>query len=181
MPRSDNPYDLINALENRYKELTMTASSDINASNDIGERFVDTDGFFGVPGKEISWNEITEYWNNNHEDDPILAKYPTFDAWWSDTSTFLMPIEDCSAINGAEDVIDEEIIPEEDEIEDVYIDPEFAEVRDQLINYNIATADEIDLVCEVTDKKTVEILNKILNIRTGYDDIETYIGEVYPE
>lgn len=180
MPRSDNPYDLINALEDRYKELTMTASSDINASNDVEERFVDTDGFFGVPGKEISWSEITEYWNNNHEDDPILAKYPTFDAWWSDTSTFLMPIEDCTAINGAEDVIDEEIIPE-DKMSDDLIDPEFASVRDELINYNIATADEIDLVCDITNDRSVDMLNKILNIRTGYDDIDTYIGEVYPE
>jgi len=180
MPRSDNPYDLINALENRYKELTMTASSDINASNDVGTRFVDTDGYFGVPGKEISWSDICTYWNEHHEDDPVLAQYYSLDAWWADTEPHLVPIDDSTAINGAENVIDDEIVPEE-KVEDAYIDPEFASVRDELINYNIATADEIDLVCDITDDRSVDMLNKILNIRTGYDDIDTYIGEVYPE
>ena len=95
------------------------------------------------------------------------------------TSPRLVPIEENTAITGADEVTDE-VIPE-DEIDDTYIDPEFASVRDQIVNYNIATEDEIDLVCAVLDDKSVNTLNKILTARTGYDDIETYIGEVYPE
>lgn len=111
MPRSNNPYDLIAALEDRYKELTMNASSDINAAEYIEEE---------------------------------------------------------------DDIIDESSLDGE-------IDPEFASVRQKIIDYDIATADEIDLVCDIEDRKNVNILNKIITSRTGYDDIETYIGEVYPE
>lgn len=180
MPRSDNPYDLIHALEQRYNELNMTACSDIHASMETSySRFVDPDGFFGIPGGEVTWDQITDYWENNQQDDPILAEYPSFDAWWEVTSPRLVPIEENTAITGADEVTDE-VIPE-DEIDDTYIDPEFASVRDQIVNYNIATEDEIDLVCAVLDDKSVNTLNKILTARTGYDDIETYIGEVYPE
>lgn len=112
MPRSNNPYDLIAALEDRCKELTMNASSDINAAEDIEEE-------------------------NIEEEDDII---------------------DESSLDGE-------------------IDPEFASVRQKIIDYDIATADEIDLVCDVEDKKNVNILNKIITSRTGYDDIETYIGE----
>lgn len=106
MPRSNNPMDLINALEDRYDELTLNASSNINAA---------------------------------------------------------------------------EFVEDADELDEMYIDPEYSSVRNKLIKYNIATEDEIDLVCDVVGDRTVDVLNDILNVRTGYDDINTYIGEVYPK
>lgn len=176
MPRSDNPYDLINALEERCNELRMTASSDINASDEIEERFVDTDGFFGAPGREISLSEIKDYWNNNCEDDPILSNYPDFDAWWSDTSTFLTPIEDCSAINCAKE-FDEEYPSEDPEIDFTEeLDPEFSSLWNKIVDNKIATADELQLVSKAFGS-TVENLNKVIFVRTGYEDIESYLGE----
>lgn len=96
MPKSDNPYDLINALENRCNELNMNACSDINASADVGEcdKFVDVNGVFGVPGAEITWDQIVAYWNDNCDDDPVLDQYPDFDSWWADTEPQLSCISD---------------------------------------------------------------------------------------
>lgn len=104
MPRSNDPMDLIHALEDRYDELRFNASSKINAAN---------------------------------------------------------------------------LVDEVDDLDEMYIDPEFNSVRSKIIKYNIATEDEVDLVCEVTGDKSVDVLNDIINARTGYDDINTYIGEVY--
>lgn len=174
MPRSDNPFDLINALEDRYKELTMNACSDINASTESSSiKYLDPDGGFGIPGGEITWDQIKDYWDNNHTEDPILAEYPSFDAWWADTEPMLTPIEDCTSVNAAVD-----------DIEEVELDADdfdVQEVADKIVKYNIATQDEIDLVEAVTDDWSIDMLNKIINARTGYDDIETYIGEVYPD
>lgn len=101
MPKSDNPYDLINALEERCDELTMNACTDITAA----------------------------------------------------------------------EVVDDEIVS---------VDPEVQELIDLIIEYHIADKDEIDLITHVfgDDEDT---LNKIINYRTGYDDIDTYLSEVYPE
>lgn len=173
MPRSDNPFDLINALEDRYKELTMNACTDINASTQPTEKYLDVDGVFGVPGHEITWDQIVDYWNNNCNDDPILAEYPSFDPWWMATKEQLTPIEDCTAINAAVDDIEEVELDADDF--------EVQEVADKIVKYNIATQDEIDLVEAVTDDWSIDMLNKIINARTGYDDIESYIGEVYPD
>lgn len=106
MPKSNNPYDLINALEDKYTELSSEAvnfSTDINASDDLLEEY------------------------------------------------------------GPEDV-----------------SPEFDELADKIVDANIATDDEIALVGSVAGW-TVDNLNKIIRARTGYDDIDTYLGEVYPE
>ena len=108
MPKSNNPYDLINALEEKYSELA---------------------------GEEVF------------------------------TST---------NITAADDDVD---------LLDEYIgdtDAEFDTLADETVKYNIATDDEIALVGSVAGW-TVENLNKIIRARTGYDDIETYLGEVYPE
>lgn len=103
MPKSNNPFDLINALEDRYNELTMNACSDINAA-------------------EIVDDEITEA--------PVNA--------------------------------------------------EVANLWNQIVAYNIATDDELQLVTSIFGY-TIDNLNKVIYTRTGYDDIETYLGEVYPE
>lgn len=106
MPKSNNPYDLINALEDKYTELSSEAvnfSTDINASADL----------------------VDEY------------------------------------------------APED-------VSPDFDELADKIVEANIATDDEIALVGAVAGW-TVDSLNKIIRARTGYDDIDTYLGEVYPE
>lgn len=106
MPKSNNPYDLINALEERYNELA---------------------------GEEVYSSTVTAA-----DDIDLLDEY----------------------------------------VEET--DPEFDTLADKIVEYNIATDDEIALVGSVAGW-TVDSLNKIIKARTGYDDIETYLGEVYPQ
>lgn len=101
MPKSNNPYDLINALEERYDELTMNACTNINAAEDVDDA--------GNP-----------------------------------------------------------------------IDPEVQEICDLMLEYHIADKDEIDLFTHIFGYKK-SVLNDIIHYRTGYDDIDTYLSEVYPE
>lgn len=124
MPKSNNPYDLINALEDKYTELSSEAvnfSTDINAADDIEEEeyIVDDEGVH-----------------------------------YSDAESTL-----------------------------AYQAPEVSDIVNKIVKYNIATLDEIQLVMDVLGQGRdwpVDILNNIISARTGYDDIETYIGEVYP-
>ena len=52
-------------------------------------------------------------------------------------------------------------------------DARFCEVYDFLTEYDIATPDEIRLVCCINGH-TEETLNDILEVRTGYHSIEQY-------
>ena len=47
----------------------------------------------------------------------------------------------------------------------------FEEVFDKLIELDIATENEVDLVCQINGW-TIDTLNDILYARTGYRDIE---------
>lgn len=64
--------------------------------------------------------------------------------------------------------------------DDPNISPEAKNLIDEIVKYNIATNDEIELVCSIKDW-TISTLNDIIRIRTGYDDISSYVGEVYPD
>ncbi len=46
---------------------------------------------------------------------------------------------------------------------------------DFLVEYGIATEDELDLVCNIAGY-SVQTLSDILYVRTGYDTMEQYLG-----
>lgn len=48
---------------------------------------------------------------------------------------------------------------------------------DQLVNMEIATANEINLVYNVAGGKWIDVLNTILYIKTGYRSIEQMLEE----
>ena len=50
-------------------------------------------------------------------------------------------------------------------------DNEKSELYDYLIDYSIATEDEIRLVCQIKGDR-LETLEEILYARTGYEDLE---------
>ena len=50
------------------------------------------------------------------------------------------------------------------------------EVRAAIIENNIATEDECDLVTDICGY-SLHTLNDIIEVRTGYEDIEQYLGE----
>jgi hypothetical protein len=54
-----------------------------------------------------------------------------------------------------------------------YNPKDYGDVYDFLIDYNIATEEEIQLVCDI-DGKSVRTLNDILFARTGYRSIDQW-------
>ena len=177
MPRSNNPYDLIDALETKYMELTGQTGFTINSSEAVtSARYIDTNGGLGLPGETYTKNELKRYWYENRIADPILNEYDSFEDWWDDMH--LTPVSESTDINAVDDIETEE---DDDFLETD--DPEINDVIKKIVKYNIATKDEIQLVCDIVDdaQVTMETLNDIIHARTGYDDIESYLGEVYPE
>lgn len=53
----------------------------------------------------------------------------------------------------------------------------FNEVYNKLIMLDIATENEIDLVCDINGN-TIDTLNDILYSRTSYRDIESYMEDM---
>lgn len=52
----------------------------------------------------------------------------------------------------------------------------FNEMYETLIEYNVATADEIDLVCSIGGFNEI-VLTNILYARTAYNDFQTFLEE----
>lgn len=59
----------------------------------------DPDGMFGEAGT-VSLAEIKEYWSREHENDPSLSYYDSFDAWFADTRQWLSEVEACQSTEG---------------------------------------------------------------------------------
>lgn len=80
---------------------------EILSANDIIVRpgdeeiiYLDKDGMFGEPG-EISLADIKEYWSSNHEYDPSLTQYHSFNEWFNDTRKWLYAVEGSKSIIAA--------------------------------------------------------------------------------
>ena len=60
--------------------------------------------------------------------------------------------------------------------DDIRIGSDLEKISDIIIDYGVATEDEVRLVCQI-DGWTVESLNNIIYARTGYNDIDSYLDE----
>lgn len=56
---------------------------------------------------------------------------------------------------------------------EIYTDEKFVKTFDFLTEYGIATEDELALACYLCGR-TVETLEKVLDIRTGYHSVQQY-------
>lgn len=52
---------------------------------EASESFIDENGVFGEPGANVTKEEMSNYWDNNFNDDPVLYNYDSKDAWLNDT------------------------------------------------------------------------------------------------
>ena len=59
---------------------------------------------------------------------------------------------------------------------DIRISSDLEKISDIIVDYGIATEDEIRLVCQI-DGWSIESLNSIIHARTGYRDIDSYLDE----
>jgi len=60
------------------------------------------------------------------------------------------------------------------------MDKNYIEVWELMVEYGIATDEEIGLVVALNGRN-VHTLNSIISVRTGYNDIDQYLEEEYEE
>lgn len=60
--------------------------------------------------------------------------------------------------------------------DDIRVSSDLNKVADIIIDYGIATEDEVQLVCKINGWN-IESLNSIILARTGYRDIDSYLDE----
>lgn len=86
------PEQMLAAFQSKVAELggNVSACRTVSAAS-----FVDTDGQFGEPGATISEQEIRDYWDREHMNDPSLSQYGEdgFDEWYRDTKQWLSPVK----------------------------------------------------------------------------------------
>ena len=97
-------FDFTDFSEQNNQTDEVLTSTDINVQpGDEEITYLDTDGMFGEPG-EISLAEIKEYWSREHEYDPSLSYYDSFDEWFNDTRQWLSSVERTDNVNSKEDI-----------------------------------------------------------------------------
>lgn len=60
--------------------------------------YVDDGGVLGEPGAQYTYDELEEIYLDNHEDDPVMEEYDSFDYWFKDTKPYLRVIKSSSQI-----------------------------------------------------------------------------------
>ena len=101
-PATTSTDEMLEAFEDKLAELK--GCNDVSARTEVDddkkvviygeddyERYEDADGIFGERGEVYSFKDIKEYWNNNHDSDPSLEAFGTFEDWWSETSQYMRP------------------------------------------------------------------------------------------
>lgn len=78
--------DMIDVFEDKIDELSGVQP--------IGTAsYIDVDGLFGERGAEYTDQDMKEYWDEAHDDDPVLMGFPTFDAWYKATVADMQLVE----------------------------------------------------------------------------------------
>lgn len=77
--------EMIDAFESRIDQLDASACSRITSTT-----WIDVDGAFGGErGAKYTDEEIREYWDEEHDSDPVLQEYSSFEEWWADTKEWM--------------------------------------------------------------------------------------------
>lgn len=66
------------------------------------EMFTDNDGIFGEPGEIISKRDFRNYYEDNHDNDPSLAGFDSFEDWWAATELMLEPVDSGDVMSASE-------------------------------------------------------------------------------
>lgn len=74
----------------------IAASEEVEINGeDYNEKYEDVGGGFGDVGEIYSLADIKRFWNEDKDDDPILAEYSDFESWWRGTrDNFLSEVHD---------------------------------------------------------------------------------------
>lgn len=104
MDGEDDIYDEIHGATN-----TCGISPKPVVSSEVS--YIDQGGVLGEPGERYTYDELEEMYLNDHDNDPVMERYDSFDHWFNDTKQFL------SVVNSTQDVDSStEEVPDETEV-----------------------------------------------------------------
>lgn len=128
-------------------------SCDVVMSSDMYE---DCDGCLVGPGAKISRTDLENMWNSNHEGDPSMVQYSSFDEWLQDSQDngFIKPID--SACNSANIMADFEKAPESE-----YTTYDVVEADDDINDVQTIDEDEVEPVMGSEAEYIDKLKNKI--------------------
>lgn len=87
---SGSIHDMISALEDKLDE--VGASTKIQASDAV---YKDPDGILGLsPDETITYSELEDYWDKNHDSDPELEQFSSMTEWLNVTLEWLEEVDD---------------------------------------------------------------------------------------
>lgn len=91
-------HEMLNAFEDKLEE--VGGSTQVQAAYD--PEYKDVGGGFGEPGAVYKYSEIKQYWDEDHDSDPVLQEYDSFEDWWNDTrENYLQEVEGCGSVQAA--------------------------------------------------------------------------------
>lgn len=67
-------------------------TSKLSESVDLTQRFRDWRGIFGEPGNVVTGQELKDYWRKEHEWDPVLQDFDSFEDWYYATIEWFEPL-----------------------------------------------------------------------------------------
>ena len=137
--KSDNTEQMLDAFQNRIEQLggdvNVTSSTSIACTT-----YVDEQGVLGEVGATYTDHDLMEIWESEHEGDPSMMEYDSYDDWYDDTIQWLKEVDEdvyggChgTSTKSSETEIDEDledVTGEEDLMEE--LDSEFIESSDDI-------------------------------------------------
>ena len=93
---------LVNLMESgeiQDSDLLMTKSRKIRRGKRLTESayantYIDKGAGFVAPGDTITFEEIKDYWDEDHERDPEMSEFDSFDDWFQEVLEYLEPVKD---------------------------------------------------------------------------------------
>lgn len=127
----------------REKDLNDENDEEIINEDNYDQLYIDNgSGFTSNIGDKVRYSDFKKYWDNNHDSDPSLSNYKSFNAWFSDTEdNYLEPVYD-------EDELTEELEVEDTETSDVTFDDlkDQEENQTRFSNVDFDEGEKLDLL-----------------------------------
>lgn len=158
--------------------------------------YVDTQGMLGEPGQQYDYDQLWEIWDDNHEDDPVMNEYDSFDYWLRDTVKWFDVIQADTSLDSIPDeltlTIEGSTLEEtEDQFNERYVHsmiPEIQRRAAEVADVHDVYIDGTDLVCrfddmEDSDKEIRVPLDDLTLVWPGMDeDIDYIVDKIfYPD
>lgn len=88
-----------NSIDKDTSYIVNTVLHDLDNSDGtvMSATYKDTDGIMGERGATWTDAQLKQYWDDNHDSDPVMNEYDSFDSWFKETANWLTPVNASTA------------------------------------------------------------------------------------